>query len=168
MRAIKKLRALLLGSTIAAAALLVFAGAAVAQRCEAPPGTAAIDQYCETVPGAKGDRQSGAGQRVSRSLDRSTSQALERAGRDGRGVLALPASGARGQGDQAGRERQASGRETQESEESEEPSGSAFGALGSGIESGSAAGQGFIWLLIAAGVGMAGIAWVRYRRASGT
>ncbi|MDQ3349274.1 MAG: hypothetical protein M3545_15075, partial [Acidobacteriota bacterium] len=65
----------------------------------------------------------------------------------------------------AGPRRQEAGRDRQEGEE---PSGSAFGALGSGIESGSAAGQGFIWLLIAAGVGMAGIAWVRYRRASGT
>ncbi len=155
----RKLRALLLGSMIAGAALLVSAGAAAAQSCEAPPGTAGIDQYCETVPGAKGDRESGTGQRVGRSLDRGTSQALERGGRDGRGVLALPAAaGADGRGDRAGPRRQ----------EGEEPSGSAFGALGSGIESGSAAGQGFIWLLIAAGVGMAGIAWVRYRRASGT
>ena len=158
MRPTKTLRALLLGLTTVISVLLVSAGAAVAQRCKAPPGTAGIDQYCETVPGAKGDRESGSGKRVGRSLDREDSRALEEAGQDGRGVLALPASGARGRGQG----------ERQGERQGKEASGSAIGALGSGIESGSSAGQGFIWLLLAAGVGMAGIAWIRYRRGSST
>ena len=159
MRPPKKLRALLLSSTIAVAALLVSVGAAVAQRCESPPGTSGIEQYCETVPTAKGDRESGTGRRVGRSLDRGASRSLEQAGRDGRGVLALPASGKGGRAEKAGRGKQSA---------SKEPSGNAIGAVGSGIESGSSSGPGFIWLLLAAGVGMAGIAWIRYRRDSGT
>jgi len=157
VRHTERLRALLLSSTVTIAILLVSAGAAAAgPRCDAPPGTSGIDQYCETLPGAKGDRESGAGQGVGRSLDRRTSRALRRAGRDGQGVLVLPSSGKRGRGDEAGR------RERQ----SKEPSGSPVRALGSAIESGPSAGQGFIWLLLAAGVGMAGIAWIRYRRGS--
>ena len=159
MTSTKKLRALLLGSTVAVAALLASAGVAVAQRCESAPGTSGLEQYCETVPEAKGDRESGTGPRIGRSLDRGASRALRQAGPDGRSVLALPASGKRGRGEQAGAGKHRA---------SKEPSGSAIGAIGSGIESGSASGPGFIWLLLAAGVGMAGIAWYRYRRGSST
>jgi len=164
VRPTKKLRVLLLGSTIAVAALLVPAGVASAapQRCEAPPGTAGIDQYCETLPGATGDRESGAGPRAGRSLDPRTSRALEQAGQDGKGVLALPASG-RGEGAGSGE-----GSAPAKQAVRKEPSGSPIGAIGSAIESGSTAGKGFIWLLLATGVGMAGIAWLRYRRGSTT
>lgn len=163
MRPTTYLRALLLGSTIAVAVLLVSAGSAgAAPRCDAPPGTSGIDQYCETLPGAKGDRELGAGHRVGRSLDRGTSRALKRAGRDGRGVLALPSSGRGGRGDGA------PGSQPGKKEAGKEPSGSPIAALGSAIDSGTTAGHGFVWLLLASGAGMAGIAWIRYRRGSST
>lgn len=142
-------RAYLLAPTVAIAALLTFAGTAVAQRCVAPPGTAGVDQYCETVPAAKGDRPSGTGPRVSRSVGAGTERRLERAGRDGRGVLALPSGGTRA------KQRVERGGESS----SESP----LGAVGSAIESGPGTGQGFLWVLLAAAVGMVGIAWLRYR-----
>ena len=146
------LRACVLASTVAIAAVLGLAGTAVAQRCEAPPGTAGVEQYCETVPGAKGERGSRTEPGVGRALDRRTARRLERAGRDGRGILALPATGKR---------------KRERVERGPEPSESPLGAVGSAIESGASAGQGFVWVLVAAGLGMGGIAWVRYRSGSG-
>ena len=155
MSFIETSRAPLLVSIIAASLLLVSAGTAfAAQRCEAPPGTSGTEQYCETLPGGTGDRQSTGGPPAGRSFDRRTQSTLERSGRDGRGVLELPASGAGG----ASRGEPSGSRD--------EPSGSALGSLGSALESGSSAGQGFIRLLVAAGLGMAAIAWLRYRRGS--
>lgn len=34
------------------------AGTALAQKCEAPPGTAAVDQYCEVIPDERGSTPS--------------------------------------------------------------------------------------------------------------
>lgn len=168
MRSTQKLRTLLLSSTIAFAGLLVPAGAVGAeQRCDAPPGTSGIDQYCETIPGAKGERESGVGPRVGGSLDRDSSRALRQAGRDGQGVLALPGSGTSNRSDRAAQGDQG-GRGQSEKDLGKEPSGNPLAALGSGIESGSTAGKGFVWLLLATGIGMAGIAWIRYRRGTGT
>jgi len=179
-----QLRALLLGSTVAIV-LLGFAGTSVAApRCEAAPGTSGVDQYCETVPGAKGDRGSGSGPGAGGSLDRKTAKSLNREGRDGRGVLALPSSGQRVRVDSGSKPSKASGvpraeapgteaedaqvqsaRERAKSR-SEESSKSTLGAVGSAIASGPSAGQSFLWVLAAAAVGMVGIAWARYRRGS--
>jgi len=155
-------RSLLLGSTIVIAALLMSAGAAFAQRCEAPPGTSGTDQYCETLPGAKGDRGSGTGPRLSGSVDRGTSKTLERYGSDGQGVLALPSNGKRVERDKLEKGAVRADRSASPAD----PSGSPLGALGSAIESGPGAGGGFLWLLAATGIGMVGIAWMRYRRRS--
>ena len=179
MRPSIQLRALLLGSTVAIV-LLGFAGTSVAApRCEAAPGTSGVDQYCETVPGAKGDRGSGSGPGAGRSLDRKTANSLNREGRDGRGVLALPSSGQRVRVDSGSKPSKASGAPGAEAEDaqvqgareraksrSEESSKSTLGAVGSAIASGPSAGQSFLWVLAAAAVGMVGIAWARYRRGS--
>jgi len=142
--------------SIFAALLLVPAGAAsAAKRCEAPPGTAGTDQYCETLPGGTGDSQSTGGPWAGKWFTRRTQGALERSGRDGRGVLELPSSGGQAQAGQK-----------EKAEAPVKSSGSALGSLGSALESGSSAGPVFIWLLVAAGLGMAGIAWLRYRRGS--
>ena len=163
MRPSEQLRALLLGSTVAIAVLLGFAGTAVAApRCEAAPGTSGIDQYCETVPGANGDRGSGTGPGAGRSLDRRTARSLDREGRDGRGVLALPSSGTERVRAKSGSEPGA--REGAKSRS--KPSESTLGAIGSAIGSGPDGGQGFLWVLAAAAVGMVAIAWTRYRRGS--
>lgn len=50
MRMIRRLTVLV----ILACALGPAAGSAHAQRCEAPPGTAAVDQYCEMIPEERG------------------------------------------------------------------------------------------------------------------
>ncbi len=54
MRMLRRLVSLL----VLAAALGPAAGPAHAQRCEAPPGTAAVDQYCETIPEERGSTPS--------------------------------------------------------------------------------------------------------------
>lgn len=155
--------------------LFGFAGTAVAApRCEAAPGTSGVDQYCETVPGAKGDRGSGTGPGAGRSLDRKTVRSLDREGRDGRGVLALPSSGkpVESRSKPSGSPLGASGKgeraesRPESSKTRPESSKSTLGAVGSAIASGPSAGQSFLWVLAAAAVGMVGIAWVRYRRGS--
>ncbi len=182
MRPSIQLRALLLGSTVAIV-LLGFAGTSVAApRCEAAPGTSGVDQYCETVPGAKGDRGSGSGPGAGGSLDRKTANSLNREGRDGRGVHALPSSGQRVRVDSGSKPSKAGapgaeapGTEAEDGQvqgarerakSRSESSKSTLGALGSAIASGPSAGQSFLWVLAAAAVGMVGIAWARYRRGS--
>ena len=138
------------------AALLAVAPAGSAQpakRCEAPPGTAGSEQYCETLPTGSGERQSTGRTGGDGSYDRGTRRALEREGPLGRALLALPASG--GSGGAPAKERVDS---------RPDPPGAPIGSLGSALESGSSAGDGFIWLLLAAGLGMGGIAWWRWRR----
>ena len=154
MGPLERLRALLVGFTIAIASVPGFAGvAAAAERCEAPPGTSGIEQYCETLPGAKGGSGAGTEPPVGPSLQRTTIRRLERAGRDGGGVLALPASGRRA---------------NERVEAPSQPSESPLGAVGSAIESGPSTGSGFLWVLIAAGCAIGGIAWIRYRGESET
>ena len=131
----------------AAVAVLVPAGAALAQRCEAPPGTAGIEQYCETLPSPRGSQQPGTGAPLGPALEGRTRRMLERLGRDGRGVVSLPATGSR----ESRRVRLA------------EPGESPLGAVGSAVESGPSTGSGFVWLLAAAALCMAGIGWMRYR-----
>jgi len=147
---------------ILAALLLALPGASAlsAESCEAPPGTSGSEQYCETLPAGGGDRQSTGGPGAARSFDRRTQAELGRSGRDGRGVLTLPAGGESRDPAPAG-ERSGSGRRSDS-----EPPGSPIGSLGSALESGSSAGAGFVWLLLGAGLAMAGIAWWRYRRAA--
>lgn len=149
------------------AALLALAPAGTSQaakRCEAPPGTAGSEQYCETLPTAAGERQSTGRQGAGGSYDPGTRRALERAGSDGRGVLALPSGGGRAQDPAEER----AGSRPDPSRSRPDPPGAPIGSLGSALESGSSAGEGFVWLLLAAGLGMGGIAWWRWRRGART
>ena len=81
---------------LATLAALMCAPASVgAQKCVARPGTAALDQYCETVPTGKGPaparREEG---RLGSALPAQSVDKLERHGKDGEAVLALPTGGA--------------------------------------------------------------------------
>jgi hypothetical protein len=146
------------------AALLALAppgSAQPAKRCEAPPGTAGSEQYCETLPAGSGARQSTGRAGGGGSYDRGTRRALERAGSDGRGVLDLPSAGGRAQHPADARAGSRSGARGSRPD----PPGAPIGSLGSALESGTSAGDGFVWLLLAAGLGIGGIAWWRWRRA---
>ena len=150
-------RAPLLLTIVAVLLASVPIGAAqAAERCEAPPGTSGADQYCETLPAGGGDRQSTGRSGAGSSYDGATRRKLERAGEDGRGVLAAPA--ADGRPGAPVRERPVS---------RPDAPGAPIGSLGSALESGPGAGEGFIWLLLAAGLGMGAVAWWRWRRGAG-
>lgn len=145
-------------------ATLLAAAPAHAQTCEAPPGTGAIDQYCETIPGAKGDRSSlGGGQGREPAAGRSTDQALADAGRDGRAVLALP-GGAPPGGPPPERASQSPEGRSGDAAARKQPSDNPLDAIASSIGSGPTVGGWFLWLLIASGLAMAALAWIRYRR----
>ena len=71
---------------LALTAILLAAAPAAAQKCNAPPGTAAVDQYCENVPSASGNG-GGSGDSNGSSgatAPRSTVRALDRAGESGK------------------------------------------------------------------------------------
>src|SRR4051812_32756573 len=62
----------------------VTAAPAAAQRCEAPPGTAAVDQYCETIPSASGPRGTDTGAAARQPVPAETLRKLEAEGTPGR------------------------------------------------------------------------------------
>jgi len=89
---------------LAVLALLAFvAPSAMADNCNAPPGTSGIDQYCESIPapgGTGGGKHHKGGGPDVHKLSPSTTQKLQQSGAAGAAVLALtngtagtPASG---------------------------------------------------------------------------
>ena len=166
-----------LSLTLALAALLLAIAPASAQTCNAPPGTAAVDQYCENVPSAGGDGGGGGG-----SQGGSPAQALaehrpaiRRAGQSGKELNTLP-------GRQtspppapiASEQLEAAHLGSQEAQQDQpadasprQPSSNPLGAVQSAVNSGSTIGDGFIWILIAIALLIAGTAWLRHRRRSG-
>jgi hypothetical protein len=167
----------LLTALLAVASLTYPAGAGAQQgpSCEAPPGTSGIDQYCESVPGAGGNRGAGDRDRSSdESLPAATRRALERAGKDGealRGLAGETPSSPGGGGDADNR----SGGSSKDGKAGEgagngsgsvepEPSNNPLSAVTSAVDAGASAGPAFVWLLVALGLVLSALAWVRYRR----
>ena len=172
--------------TASAAAGALPAQAAPAN-CVAPPGTSGIDQYCETVPAAGGDtgtRGGGhGGHPLSSSVPRRTAAGLRSAGSVGKAVLSLPsgaagaaAQGATGAGGGTGGKARAHGRtanghssgnrskndQSTPSSKSDNP----LQAIRSAVSTGSSAGEGLVWIFVALGVVMSGLAWLSYRRSA--
>jgi hypothetical protein len=82
---------------LAVLALLAFvAPPAMADNCNAPPGTSGIDQYCESIP-APGGAGGGKHHKGTDKLPPKTAQQLQQSGNPGEAVLGLlnsaPASG---------------------------------------------------------------------------
>src|SRR5438105_6298536 len=85
---------LVLALCVAVAALVCSAAPALAQSCQAPPGTSGIDQYCESIPGpghnqGRGDRGGGVNSVTGRPVPRSAQRRLQSAGSDGKALLNL-------------------------------------------------------------------------------
>lgn len=152
-------------------------GVAIAQSCQAPPGTAGIDQYCETIPNAggnhgRGDSPSGGsstkpgGQGVPSAAKRS----LSNAGADGAGVLGLAqgeAGSATGGGKgsssaQPGRAPGAAG-SANATGSSATPSDNPLAAVRSSAQSGATLSPGFAVVLVLLGLSALGAAWFTYR-----
>jgi hypothetical protein len=162
---------------------LMLAEPAVAQRdCQAPPGRSGLDQYCESLPGPTGDRGPGAGGGAGRDVSGSTRQRLEHSGAAGQGLLGLIGGTRRGEEKSAG-DADGGGRSSREGspadgdgggkssrgsagsgkKAAEEPSNNVLSAVRSAADSGASTGPGFIWVLVAVAVAIAGVAWIRYR-----
>jgi hypothetical protein len=163
---------------------LMLAEPAIGQRdCQAPPGRSGLDQYCETVPGATGDRGPGAGGGSGRDVSPSTRQRLERSGAAGQALLGVIGGPSGGEGESAAGgaggakssrpHREGGGKSSRGSPGSgnekaaDQPSNNVLSAVRSAADSGASAGPGFIWILVAVAVVMAGIAWIRYRGRGG-
>ena len=157
-------RAWVLGLLLAVA---IPANAEAKRTCEAPPGRSGIDQYCETVPSAGGDESGGNfdGTRRGRggaALPGGTRSQLGRAGAIGAGVLNLVDQSGSGK---AQHKRQRSSKTSDSGTAAPESvSSNPLSAVRSGVESGSSAGPGFVWALIAIVVLFVALGWVRYRR----
>jgi hypothetical protein len=158
---------------LALTAILVAAAPAAAQKCNAPPGTAAVDQYCENVPSATGNGGGGSDDSNGSSgatAPRSTVRALDRAGESGKELkrfLGEDVASTQGtkQGSKRSSDRKAATREPS-GKSPTQPSSNPLGAVQSAVNSGTTVGNGFIWLLVTLTLLIAGIAWMRYRRRS--
>jgi hypothetical protein len=163
----------------ACVAALCAAAPANAQRCTAPPGTAAVDQYCETVPSvASAQGPSGgsvADAEATRSVPPRTLRQLAAAGAPGRQLSrvlegsraaaatrrAHPASRAHA------RRAPAPARPTRSRAVALAPSrGNPLTAVTAAVAGGERIGSGFPWvlLLIAAGTGATWLRRLRRRR----
>jgi hypothetical protein len=156
--------------------MLVTAGPAAAQRCNAPPGTAAVDQYCENMPSATGGGGSGGGGSNDSSranVPSSTVRALDRAGERGKELKRFLGDDVASAQGRSGKKQTPERTSTRKAEKREavgkpptQPSSNPLGAVQSAVNSGTTVGIGFIWLLVALTLLIAGIAWLRYRRGS--
>jgi hypothetical protein len=154
----------------AALALLVCglsAAAAQAQRCTAPPGTAAVDQYCETIPAADGSTGSQPGNDAARgSVSKGTLEALRAAGADGSSLAGIvsqtapaPATGSPQRADAP----KPSAKRPAGKDTTDRPSANPLTALSSAAGDGSILPSGLVWVLLALLVTAVGIALFRRR-----
>ncbi len=158
----------------ALAAIMIMAAPAAAQKCQAPPGTAAVDQYCENVPSATGDGGDGSGGTSGGSAPQSTVRALDRSGTSGKALntfLGEDVASARvgtksKQGSKQSTDRAKTGAREPKGTAPTQPSSNPLGAVQSAVNSGTTVGSGFIWILVALTLLIAGIAWLRFRRRS--
>ena len=165
----------------ASAAVGALPAQAAPANCVAPPGTSGIDQYCETVPAAGGDtgtRGGGhGGHPLSSSVPRRTAAGLRSAGSVGKAVLSLPsgaaAQGATGAGGGTGGKARSHGRKatpgarsTADQSTPSSKSDNPLQAIRSAVSTGSSAGEGLVWIFVALGVVMSGLAWLSYRRSA--
>jgi hypothetical protein len=172
--------------TASAAAGALPAHAATAN-CVAPPGTSGIDQYCETVPAAGGDTGTRGGGRgghpLSHSVPRRTATGLRNAGPVGKAVLSLPSGiagqgaatqsgaggGAVGKGGAHGKGSNGRSPTNRSKAEQSTPSGKSdnpLQAIRSAVSTGTSAGEGLVWIFVALGLVMSGLAWLSYRRST--
>ena len=144
---------------------LATASPAAAQRCEAPPGTAAVDEYCETIPTVTGDRSADARPEQPVALPPGTVEELQKEGEDGAALLRQlgydpdPAK-AKEQAERYQAPAPAGGTEPAP----KEPEFNAFDTVGEIISAGPTMGSGFIAVLLAVIAFMLAWAWIDYRR----
>jgi hypothetical protein len=167
-------RALLLSCVFAA----LIAAPASAQRCTAPPGTAAIEQYCETLPSATGVQRSDRGGAVApRPVPAQTLKELDESGAAGQELAAVLT------GTRAAATPRTAGKAAPEPRARSEPrpaqaratpppearasTGNPLGAVQAAVTGGETVGNGFFWVLLAIAAGIGGAGWLRHARRPG-
>ena len=165
---LKGVRAPVSALVVLGALTLLLPADALAQRCQAPPGTSAIEQYCETLPGPAGDRDPG-GTRGSGGSDlppRVVSE-LEKAGVDGTRLLAVTGrQGETGNSRPSSQTERSTSRKARDTSTSQE-SGDPISALKAQADSGPSTGPLFLWVLVGMAALLAAAAWARSRAARG-
>ena len=139
---------------------------ASAQRCQAPPGTAAIHQYCETIPAAGGDRTSDAKGQPAVPLSAKTAGELASSGKEGEQLLRSLGHDPQASAKSGGRSDRRPTASTATPPVPPAPSSNPLDAVRSAVTSGPSMGAGFFTVLVALTVLMAGFGWYGYRRRS--
>jgi hypothetical protein len=168
---------------LASFALLCFgAPSALAENCNAPPGTSGIDQYCESIPtpgGSGGSHKHGDAGKA-RHLSPSTTKTLQQSGAAGAAVLALtgsagtPASApAKKPAARSRHHRKGAAHKPATTPQksagagpaAQDPTPAAKTSFDAGNSVGGSLGVGFIVVLVAIGLLMGALAWFGRRRA---
>jgi hypothetical protein len=153
-------------STVIALAALPSAGAS-AQTCQGQPDVAALDQYCASLPSSSGAAQPvGANGRSAPALRTALPPAdvsqLRNAGTAGQALLSVPAGAPMSR---AGAERSASARTLRATTKAARPSGGDGTLIARTLVSAApdALGGAFQWGITITTLGIAAMAWMRYR-----
>jgi hypothetical protein len=140
--------------------VLALPAAAQAQSCAAPPGTAAVEEYCETIPAAGGDREGAAGRPAPVPAGSLRVLARSQEGQDFVRLLGHdPARAKDGGSGQSGKPG-ATGTPRTPGQPATDP----LSAVTSALSSGPTPGGGFVSVLLALTLLMAGWGWIAYRR----
>jgi hypothetical protein len=141
-----------------------FPSSAVAQPCVGED-VAAIDQYCETVLGAGGEESiSGQTKTLRSTLPAAVRMLLERAGPEGRALLALAQGSPLGRSDGMRVSRLPGAMAAVRGDLSEDAEGSGVPARAlEGLAEGAGLSGVFRWAILISTLAMVGIAWSRHR-----
>lgn len=160
---------------LAVTAALVVPAPALAQRCQAPPGSSAVEQYCEAVPEGggtqSGDDFAGSGGRQDpggnvNGLSRSAQRELRTKGADGAAVVGLVAASSGGNNDGGGSSGGTGPRGSVKGEAASgagTPSGSPLKAVSASVENGATVGGVFVWALLGVTLLILGLGWISFR-----
>ena len=151
---------------VALAALLLAAPASAAQKCVAPPGTAAIEQYCETIPAAGGETGSDDDPGATRPIgDETLGQIQAAAGDEAVRAIAGPQATAPSNAKKPSHRTnpKPAGRSTAPAHVDSNP----LDAVASAASSGTEVGGPLVYILLALTLVLASAAWMRFRRSNG-
>jgi hypothetical protein len=161
-----------IATAAACLAAIAMPGAAMAQRCTPQQTVAALDQYCDALPTSDGQfapigSSRAVGPPLAQALPASDAAELRESGTAGQALLLLSAAAPIGTAVPSPTRRRAARRAAAEVRESDELEGrrGPVRTVASAIASASAdaVAASFKWGLLISTLGLAGVAWVRFR-----
>lgn len=152
---------------LAALALVLAGPAAAAEKCVAPPGTAAIEQYCETVPSASGDQpgsgaaaDSAQGQGGAPVTDATADRIAASVGDEAAQSITGVAPGRGGDGPSKSAKPRAPAKNRAPADAEANP----LGAVASAASTGAEVGGPLVYSLLALTLLLVAVGWTRFRR----